>query len=262
MGEVYRARDTRLNRDVAIKILPVAFAAEPDRLARFEREARVLAALNHPNIATIHGIEAHGGVPALVMELVEGETLRERLAGSPGRGLPLPTVRLFGRHLADALDAAHEKGIVHRDLKPANIQITADDVVKVLDFGLAKAVAGSAGPDASDATTMAEATEVGLVLGTIAYMSPEQARGQVVDKRTDIWAFGCVVYEMLTGRRAFGGESASDTIAAILGGGVDWGRLPRDTPLATRRLIERCLATNVKHRMRDIGDARGDLDES
>jgi hypothetical protein len=262
MGEVYRARDTRLNRDVAIKILPVAFAAEPDRLARFEREARVLAALNHPNIATIHGIEAHGGVQALVMELVEGETLRERLAGSPGRGLPLPTVRLFGRQLADALDAAHEKGIVHRDLKPANIQITADDVVKVLDFGLAKAIAGPAGPDASDGTTIAEATQVGQVVGTIAYMSPEQARGQVVDKRTDIWAFGCVLYEMITGRRAFAGESAGDTMAAILRPDVDLRGLPGDTPPNVRRLIERCLATNVKRRMRDIGDARQDLDES
>lgn len=218
MGEVYRARDLKLGREVAIKVLPPAFTDDAERLARFEREARVLAALNHPHIAQIHGLEDVGGTRALVLELVEGETLRERIGT---RGLPVDDALPIARQIADALDAAHERGIVHRDLKPANIKLTPEGVVKVLDFGLAKAgSAGSAGSpgsdDAANSPTVIGPTVSGVVLGTAPYMSPEQARGKAVDKRADIWAFGCVLYEMLTGRRAFPGETTTDTIAAIL----------------------------------------------
>ncbi|HEY9465128.1 MAG TPA: serine/threonine-protein kinase, partial [Vicinamibacterales bacterium] len=210
MGEVYRARDTRLQRDVAVKILPGAFAADGNRRARFEREALVLASLNHPNIATIHGFEDEDGVHALVMELVDGETLADRIMRGP---LPVAEALSIARQIADALDAAHERGVVHRDLKPANIKLTSSGLVKVLDFGLAKAVAENDGSaETLEGTTVtAVATQTGHIVGTPAYMSPEQMRGQPVDKRTDIWAFGCVFYEMVTGRPAFARQTISDT---------------------------------------------------
>jgi Tol biopolymer transport system component len=293
MGEVYRARDTKLGRDVAIKILPHLVTTDSDRLARFEREARVLASLNHPHIGAIYGLEDVSGTPALVLELVEGETLAERLGRSEDRPLPIqrrePHVtggappmtgreRLSGRskpqlsisdvltiarQIADALDAAHEKGIVHRDLKPANIKITPEGVVKVLDFGLAKAAAGDASsPDLSQSPTITTGgTREGVILGTVAYMSPEQARGKVVDKRTDIWAFGCVLYEMLTGRAPFPGETISDTIAATLEREPLWTALPHATPAGIRRLLRRCLEKDPKRRLHDIADARIELDD-
>jgi eukaryotic-like serine/threonine-protein kinase len=261
MGQVYRARDTKLNRDVALKVLPDSFANDPDRLARFQREAQVLASLNHPNIAHIHGLEESGGVRALVMELVEGEDLAQRLtrgAISVDEALPI------ARQIAEALDVAHEKGIVHRDLKPANIKMTPDGIVKLLDFGLAKAASRDrAGPVLSQSPTLTVGgTRNGVILGTVSYMSPEQARGQTVDKRTDIWAFGCVLYEMLTGGAAFARETVSDTIAAILDREPDWQRLPATLPTGVRRLIERCLEKDSKRRLRDIGDARGDIDDA
>jgi Tol biopolymer transport system component len=266
MGEVYRAHDSSLGRDVAVKLLPAAFTGDSDRLARFEREARVLAALSHPHIGALYGVEevaVPGGVPAaasraLVLELVEGETLAERI--ERGR-LPIDEAIEIGGQIADALEAAHEKGIVHRDLKPANVKIRPDGVVKVLDFGLAKAeglAAGSGVTGVSQAPT-AE-TSAGLILGTPAYMSPEQARGQPVDKRTDIWAFGCVLYEMLSGRAPFGGATAADIVAALLEREPDWSALPSATPGALRRLLRRCLEKNPKRRLRDIGDARLDLE--
>ena len=261
MGEVYRGHDTRLGRDVAIKILPQAFTADPDRLARFEREARVLASLNHPNIGAIYGLEDADGLRGLVLELVEGETLADRLRRGP---VPVAEALTIARQIADALDAAHERGIVHRDLKPANIKITPDGVVKVLDFGLAKAVSGEgSSPDLTHSPTITMAgTREGVILGTAAYMSPEQARGKPVDKRSDVWAFGCVLYEMLTGRAAFDGETVSDTIVAILERQPDWSALPATTPPGIRRLLQRCLEKDVKSRLRDIGDARVELDES
>ena len=264
MGEVYRARDTRLRRDVAIKVLHESVTLDADRVNRFEREARMLAALNCPNIAAIYGIEdadpPAGSGPAvrgLVLELVEGLTLAERLHAGP---LPIPEAIEIARQVAAALDAAHEKGIVHRDLKPANIKVTPDGTVKVLDFGLAKG--GNEAPaDLTMAPTMTfSGTRVGAILGTAAYMSPEQARGLAVDKRADIWAFGCVLYEMLTGRSAFGGETLSDIIVAILGPGPDWSALPASTPPRLRRLLERLLEKDLKRRMRDIGDVPFELD--
>jgi Tol biopolymer transport system component len=260
MGEVYRARDARLGRDVAIKVLPELFAADAERLARFQREAQVLASLNHPNIAHIHGLEDSGGTPALVLELVEGETLAERIAAGP---LPVDEALGLARQIADALEAAHEKGIVHRDLKPANVKLTPDGKVKVLDFGLAKAMTGDgSSPDVSHSPTMtAAATRAGVVIGTAAYMSPEQARGKAVDRRTDVWAFGAVLYEMLTGQKAFGGETISDTLAAVLTREPDWGALPGQTPAAVRRLLKRCLDRDLKRRLHDIADARLELDE-
>jgi Tol biopolymer transport system component len=265
MGEVYRAHDTKLGRDVAIKVLPPEFTADPDRLARFEREARVVASLNHPHIAAIHGVEESDGVRGLVLELVEGQTLADRLAQSSGlarSGLRLPEALSYARQIADALEAAHEKGITHRDLKPANVTITPDGVVKLLDFGIAKVVAGDGpGPDLTHAETATlSATQAGLIVGTAGYMSPEQARGKPVDKRTDIWAFGCVLYEMLTGKTAFGGDTLSDTIAAILDRDPDWSALPVDTPRTVRRLLQRCLVKDPKHRLRDIGDARVEIE--
>ena len=272
MGEVWRAHDTKLGRDVALKILPTAFADDPDRLARFEREARLLAALNHPNIATLHGVEDAAGVAALVMELVDGPTLADKLAQaqrstvtSRGSGLPLDEALAIARQIADALDAAHEKGIIHRDLKPANIKITPTGVVKVLDFGLAKADAGEAGKAAAAALThsptmLPSGTEAGVILGTAAYMSPEQARGLVIDKRTDIWAFGCVVFEMLTGRAPFGAATVADIFAAVLQREPDWIALPSSTPAHVTRLLHRCLDKDPKRRLRDIGDARVELD--
>jgi Protein kinase domain/WD40-like Beta Propeller Repeat len=261
MGEVYRAQDTKLRRDVAIKILPEIFTSDKERLARFEREARMLAALNHPHIEAIYGVEDVGDIRALVLELVEGETLRERLR----RGsIPIPEALAIARQIADALEAAHERGIVHRDLKPSNVKITPDGTVKVLDFGLAKATTNNAGgSDFDELPTLTEdPTSAGVVLGTAAYMSPEQARGKAVDKRTDIWAFGCVLFEMISSRMAFPGETASDTIAAILEREPSWDRLPGATPNAVRHLLPRCLEKDPKRRLRDIGDARAELEEA
>jgi Tol biopolymer transport system component len=253
MGEVYRARDAKLGRDVALKILPPVFTADADRVARFEREARLLASLNHPHIGAIYGFEDAGEVPSLVLELVEGDTLEDRVRGGP---IPLAEALAIAQQIADALDAAHGSGIVHRDLKPPNIKITPEGVVKVLDFGLAKAHAGEESSlDLSRSPTMT-GTNAGVILGTVAYMSPEQTRGKAVDKRTDIWAFGCVLYEMLTSRPAFRGETLSDTIVAILEREADWTRLPVGTPSAARRLMQRCLEKDPRRRLRDIGDAR------
>jgi serine/threonine protein kinase len=256
MGEVYRARDPRLRRDVAIKVLPQGFTLDSDRSARFEREAQLLASLNCPQIAAIYGIEESGGERGLVLELVEGPTLAEKLR----RGaLPLSETLDIAGQLVDALDAAHDKGIVHRDLKPANIKITPEGVVKVLDFGLAKTVPGIAG-DAHQKTVTADLTDFGLVVGTAAYMSPEQARGGAIDKRTDIWAFGCVLYEMLTGRSTFGRATVSDMIAAVIGSEPDWQPLGA-TPVVLRRLLTRLLEKDVRRRVRDIADVRPDLEE-
>jgi eukaryotic-like serine/threonine-protein kinase len=260
MGEVYRARDTKLGRDVAIKILPRLFTSDPDRLARFEREARVLASLNHPHIGAIYGLEDVEGVRALVLELVDGKTLADRIAHGPMRVADALTI---ARQMADALDAAHEKGIIHRDLKPANIKVTPDGVVKVLDFGLARIVmASDVASDSRRPTITIEETHEGLVMGTAAYMSPEQARGQSVDKRTDIWAFGCVLYEMLTGRTAFARETMSDTIASVLDREPDWSALPAATPPSIHRLLGRCLRKDVKQRLHDVADARLEIDEA
>ncbi len=263
MGEVYRARDSNLGRDVAIKMLPRVFTADPDRLARFEREARLLASLNHPHIGAIYGVEESAGSRALVLEMVEGLTLAETLAGhqAKGEGLPVGEALAIAVQIADALDAAHERGIVHRDLKPANIKITPAGTVKILDFGLAKMVAGDgSSPDLSRGPTLDIAgTRDGMILGTAAYMSPEQARGQTVDKRTDIWAFGCVLHEILTGRPAFARSTISDTIAAVLTQEPDWTVLARTTPPHLSRLLKRCLAKDPARRQRDIGDARLDL---
>jgi eukaryotic-like serine/threonine-protein kinase len=260
MGEVYRARDTLLHRDVAIKILPAFIGSDADRRARFEREAHLLAALNHPHIAAIYALEHIDGMPALVLELVEGDTLADRVARGP---LPLDDAITFGRQITDALEAAHEKGIVHRDLKPANIKVTPDGTVKVLDFGLAKALTDKSGtmtPASADPTLTA--AEAPIVLGTAAYMSPEQAQGIAVDKRTDIWAFGCVLYEMLTGTRAFAGRTLSETMASVVAKEPDWLALPAHTPPPVRRLLHRCLTKDRKHRLADIADARLELAEA
>jgi Tol biopolymer transport system component len=261
MGEVYRAKDRRLGREVALKILPTIFAADPDRLARFEREAQLLASLNHPNIATIHGVEQADGVHGLVLELIEGETLADRIARGP---CPLHEALRVAGQLIDALEAAHEKGIVHRDLKPANIKLTRDGLVKVLDFGLAKALdSGARAPDLSQSPTItASGTRAGVILGTAAYMSPEQARGHVVDKRTDIWAFGCVLYELLTGRAAYQAATVSDTLVAVLEREPDWNLLPADTPAAVIRVLRRCLTKDMRRRVHDIADVRLDLDDA
>jgi eukaryotic-like serine/threonine-protein kinase len=261
MGEVWRARDGKLNRDVAIKVLPEAFALDAERLARFRREAQLLASLNHPHIAAIYGLEESGGIEALVLELVEGETLAERLAKGP---IPIEEALEIARQIADGLAAAHEKGIVHRDLKPANVKLTPDGEVKVLDFGLAKALSGDApSPDVSTSPTMtAAATQAGVVIGTAAYMSPEQARGKAVDKRADVWAFGCVLWEMLTGRRLFEGDTISDVLAAVLRHEPDWKLLPPQTPAAVRRVLRRSLERDRARRMHDIADARLEMDEA
>jgi hypothetical protein len=261
MGEVYRARDTKLGRDVAIKVVADVFLSDPERLAHLEREARVLATLNHPHIGAIYGLEETDGIRGLVLELVEGATLAERLALGP---LPIQEALTVARQIAEALEAAHEKGIVHRDLKPANIKITPDDTVKVLDFGLAKVFGSEAsGRDAFPMPPITiEETRDGVIAGTVAYMSPEQARGKSVDKRTDIWAFGGVLYEILTARRAFRGETVSDTIAAILEHEPDWSALPAQTPASVRRLLQRCLEKQPKRRLRDVGDARLEIEEA
>jgi Tol biopolymer transport system component len=258
MGEVYRARDTKLNRDVALKILSDAFASDPDRLARFTREAQTLASLNHPHIAAIYGIEESHGIRALVMELVEGEDLSKRIA----RGaMPTDEALAIAKQIADALEAAHEQGIIHRDLKPANIKVRPDGTVKVLDFGLAKALdptAASSVNITNSPTLSLQATQAGIILGTAAYMSPEQARGKPVDKRADIWAFGVVLYEMLTGQRLFEGETVSDTLIEVATKEPDWDRVPAKV----RRLLRRCLEKDPKRRLRDIGDVDSLLDDA
>jgi serine/threonine-protein kinase len=260
MGEVYRAADTRLKREVALKILPEAFAADPGRLARFEREARILASLNHPGLAAIYGLEQEGPIRYIVMELVPGETLDEKLA----RRIPLREALLIARQIAEALEAAHEKGVVHRDLKPSNIKVTPAGKVKVLDLGLAKAMDAVSDPsDASRSpTAILDQTRPGVILGTAEFMSPEQARGKPLDKRTDIWAFGCILFEMLSGRRPFGGETISDVIAAILSTEPDWTALPATTPPRIQDLLRRCLEKDVAKRLRDAGDATIEIDQA
>ena len=270
MGEVYRATDTKLGRDVALKVLPEALAADPDRVARFEREAKLLASLNHPGIAHLYGFEsatlADGTTGhVLVMELVEGEDLALRLKRGP---VPVDEAIAIARQVAEALEEAHEKGIVHRDLKPANVKVTPDGRVKVLDFGLAKAWSGD-GPGATSAADLSQSptlahtgTAAGIILGTAAYMSPEQARGRPVDRRSDVWAFGVLVYEMLTGRHLFEGETVSDVLAAVLTREPDWPALPPETPAGLRRLLRRCLERDPKRRLRDVADARLDLDDA
>src|SRR5688572_31869465 len=254
MGKVWRAHHTGLKRDDALKVLPDAFASDPDRLARFQREAQVLASLNHPNIAHVHGLERSDGVEALVMELVEGPTLADRIAQGP---IPVDEALPIAKQVAEALEAAHGRGIIHRDLKPANIKIRSDGTVKVLDFGLAKAMEpmAAAGTDATASPTItspAMMTGVGMLLGTAAYMSPEQARGKPVDKCTDIWAFGCVFYEMLTGNRPFEGDEIADTLAAILRAEPNWALLPPGVPLAVRTLVRACLEKDQRRRVSDV----------
>jgi Tol biopolymer transport system component/tRNA A-37 threonylcarbamoyl transferase component Bud32 len=286
MGEVYRARDTNLNREVALKVLPNAFASDAERMARFQREAKVLASLNHPNIASIYGLESSGGTPALVMELVEGPTLAERISvgahgvrpsgetgtgerisGSVGaRRTPLQVDEALGiaKQIAEALEAAHEKGIVHRDLKPANVKITPEGTVKVLDFGLAKAMedpVSSADP-ANSPTLSIASTRAGVIMGTAAYMAPEQARGHAVDRRADIWSFGVVLYEMLAGRQAFEGETTSDILASVLKFEPDWKALPEATPPAISKLLRRCLTKDRKKRLQSMGEARITIEET
>jgi eukaryotic-like serine/threonine-protein kinase len=283
MGEVYRARDSKLGRDVAIKVLPEAFARDPERMARFQREAKVLASLNHTNIASIYGLEDSGSTHALVMELVEGPTLADRIRQGP---IPIDEALRIAKQICEALEYAHERGIAHRDLKPANIKVTNDDAVKVLDFGLAKAIESNAMPPGSmhasdllhrmenllegeteataavNSPTLSEmATRAGILLGTAAYMSPEQAKGKPVDRRADIWAFGCVLYEMLTGRRAFDGETITDTLASVIKEEPDWSQLSTATPVRVRVLLQRCLQRDPKQRLRDIGEARIAIDE-
>jgi serine/threonine protein kinase/Tol biopolymer transport system component len=261
MGEVYLARDPKLGRDVAIKILPRAVTSDPDRLARFDREARMLAALNHPNICAIYGLEEADGIRFLILERVDGATLAERIQRTGIAGLAIDEVLSIARQIVEALEAAHEKGIVHRDLKPANIKITTGGVVKVLDFGLAKPIADESAADLTKSPTVTiGGTRDGVILGTVAYMSPEQARGKAIDKRTDIWAFGCVLYEMLTGRVPFDGETVSDTIGRILEREPGWSALPNTTPTPIRRLLLRCFAKDPKQRLRDIGDVRIEID--
>ena len=261
MGEVYRARDTRLDRDVAVKILPEAFSVDPERLARFEREAKTLASLNHPHIAQIYGLETGNGGTALVMELVEGDDLSGRLA----RGaIPIPDALSIARQIAEALEAAHDRGIVHRDLKPANIKVRADGTVKVLDFGLAKAMDSSGGtsPDLMNSPTITSpATQLGMIIGTAAYMAPEQARGGSVDRRADIWAFGVVLFEMLSGQTLFAGQTVTDTLAAVVRNDPDWRLLPPATPRSVQRLLRRCLDRDVKRRLQSIAEARIVLDD-
>ena len=262
MGEVYRARDTKLDREVALKVLPEAFTSDAERLARFEREAKVLGSLNHPHIAAIHGLEDADGKMALVLELVEGPTLADRIAQGPiavAEALPI------ARQIAEALEAAHEQGIVHRDLKPANVKVRSDGTVKVLDFGLAKALQPPAGPGdpsiSQSPTITAGATGLGVILGTAAYMAPEQARGQPVDRRADIWAFGCVLFEMLTGERPFRGRDVAETMARVLERDPDWSLLPTTAPRRVQRLVRRCLTRDLRTRLQHVGDARIEIEE-
>ena len=260
MGQVYQATDTTLDRDVALKVLPDAFTQDPDRLARFEREAKVLASLNHPNIGAIYGLEKSGDTRALVLELVEGPTLADRIKQGP---IPLDEALPIAKQIAEALEAAHEAGVIHRDLKPANIKVRDDGTVKVLDFGLAKALDLSPVGDPSQSPTLtAAATQMGVIMGTAAYMSPEQARGKPVDKRADIWAFGCVLYEMLTGRRAFDGRDISEILAAVIKSEPDWTALAPVGDAGLRRLVRRCLQKEPQQRIRDVGDVRLDMMET
>ena len=254
MGQVYQATDTKLNRQVALKILPEAFAADPDRLARFQREAQVLASLNHPNIAQIHGIEEGEGTRALVLELVEGPTLADRIAQGP---IPLDEALPIAKQIAEALEAAHEAGVIHRDLKPANIKVREDGTVKVLDFGLAKALDPNPTGDPSESPTLtAAATQMGVIMGTAAYMSPEQAKGKPVDKRADVWAFGCVLFEMLTGRRPFRGDDVSTTLARVIDRDPEWDELPDSLPPVVLIYLRRCLAKEPKQRVHDVAERR------
>src|SRR5438874_2566441 len=259
MGEVYRARDVRLNREVAIKILPETFASDPDRLARFHREAQLLASLNHPHIGAIYGFEDSGDTHALVLEFVDGPTLADRIAQGP---VPIDEALSIAIQIAEALEAAHEQGIIHRDLKPANIKLRPDGAVKVLDFGLAKLSDAAASPDVtlrSISPTMTSPTlmtGIGVILGTASYMSPEQARGRVADKRSDTWAFGCVLFEMLAGARPFGCDDVTETIAAVVKSDPDWASLPADLEPGIRRVMRRCLDKDPRKRPRDIGDVR------
>ena len=271
MGEVYRARDTRLQRNVAIKILPSTFAADQERLARFEREAQVLASLNHPNIAQIYGVEETGGGLALVMELVDGPTLAEviaqrgpqRRAASSATGAWDVDPLAIARQLADALEAAHDQNIIHRDLKPQNIILRPDGTVKVLDFGLAKALDPVTGGAADNSPTITNAaTRVGTLLGTAAYMAPEQVKGRPADRRSDIWAFGAVLYELWTGVMPFTGDSVTEILARVIEREPDWSKLPPDTPPAVTRLLHRALVKDSRRRLQSIGDARFDLDEA
>jgi len=261
MGEVYQAHDTKLGRDVAIKVLPPDFLNDPQRLARFQREARMLAALNHPNIATIYGLEQSGGATCLVMELVPGETLANRVKSGP---LPVEEAMRLAVQVAEALEAAHEKNIIHRDLKPTNVKVTPEGKVKVLDFGLAKAFAGDAENDdpSNSPTLSATATMQGVILGTAAYMSPEQARGKMCDKRADIWAFGCLLYELLTGEHMFRGETVTEILAAVLKEEPDWRALPASTPSKIRDLLRRCLQKDLRRRLHDAADARIEIEEA
>jgi serine/threonine-protein kinase len=260
MGEVYRAQDTRLCRDVALKVLPEAFARDAERMARFEREAKVLASLNHPNIASIYGLEESNGTRALVMELVEGPTFAERISQGP---LPLEEALALAKQIADGLEYAHERGVIHRDLKPSNVKLTRESQVKLLDFGLARALEGeTTEEELQNSPTLSAATPTGVLLGTAAYMSPEQARGKRVDRRADIWAFGCVVYEMLTGLGAFKGETTSDILASVIRAEPDWSSLPDSLPPRIGELLRRCLQKEAKQRLRDIGDARITIQEA
>ena len=260
MGQVYQATDTKLNRQVALKILPEAFASDPDRLARFQREAKVLASLNHPNIAAIYGLEEADDTRALVLELVEGPTLADRIAQGP---IPVDEALPIAKQIAEALEAAHEAGVIHRDLKPANIKVKDDGTVKVLDFGLAKALDTTPQGDPSQSPTLtAAATQMGVIMGTAAYMSPEQARGSTVDHRADIWSFGVVLYETLTGTRLFKGSTVSDTLASVLKTEPDWQALSEDIPTSIRKVLRRCLSKERRKRLQHIGDARVELDES
>src|SRR5262245_17021112 len=261
MGDVYQATDTKLDRSVAIKFLPEAFSHDTERIARFQREARVLASLNHSNIAAIHGLEEIDSRYFLVMELVSGETLADRIR----RGaIPIDESLEIAKQICEALEAAHEKGIVHRDLKPANVKITPDGKVKVLDFGLAKAFENEpANAALSNSPTISmAATNAGIIMGTAAYMSPEQAKGKTVDRRTDIWAFGCVLYELLSGTQAFYGEDVTDVLAAVVRAEPDWTRLPKGTPFAIRNLMRRCLQKDKTLRLRDAGDAHIEIHEA
>ena len=262
MGEVYRGRDTKLDRDVAIKVLPETFASDPERIVRFQREAKTLASLNHPHIGAIYGLEESNGIRALVLELVEGPTLADRIAQGP---IPLDEALPIAKQIAEALEAAHEQGIIHRDLKPANIKLKSDGTVKVLDFGLAKAVEGSSTRvdlSASPTITSPAMTMGGAILGTAAYMSPEQARGKPVDKRADIWAFGCVVFEMLTGKRAFDGEGVTDVLARVLEREPDFKKLSDRVPPPIRTLLRRSLTKDRGQRLSAIADAMLEIDDA
>src|SRR6202521_2680330 len=267
MGEVYRARDAKLKRDVAIKVLPAALARDPDRLARFEREARLMASLDHPNIGTIYGLEESNRTLALILALIEGPTLADRIATGP---VPLEEAIHIAGQIAEALEYAHDRGVIHRDLKPANVKSTPESTVKVLDFGLAKALTGESdtssvspanSPTMSPTLTM-RTTQAGMILGTAAYVAPEQAKGKTVDRRTDIWAFGCVLFEMVTGKKAFDGETVTDVLAAVVRAEPEWSLLPPNTPATIRSLLQRCLRKEVKQRVQAIGDARIAIEET